>query len=139
MFEAIFASAVNALPVFLLHVGSTLAILVLGVMIYMWFTPHHESRLIREGNVAAATSFGAAVIGLALPLAVCLARSVNVADIVIWGVVALVVQLATFFVMSVVAFKDLSRRIENGDMAAAIALSATKVGVAAINAAAIAG
>lgn len=138
MFEAIFTSAVNALPLFLLHLGVTLAILALGVMVYMWVTPHHESRLVREGNVAAATSFGSAVIGLALPLAVCLARSVNMADIVIWGAVAVVVQLATFFVMSL-AFRDLSTRIENGDMAAAIALGATKLGVAAVNAAAIAG
>jgi putative membrane protein len=138
MFEAIFASALKALPVFLLHFGVTLVILMLGVMIYMWFTPHHEARLVREGNVAAAVSFGAAVVGLALPLAVCLARSVNVADIVIWGVVALVVQLATFFAMSF-AFRDLSQRIESGDMAAAVALGSTKLGVAAINAAAIAG
>jgi len=138
MFQAIFASAINALPVFLLHMGTTLAILVLGVLIYMWFTPHSEARLIREGNVAAAASFGAAVLGLALPLAICMARSVNVADIVIWGVVALIVQLATFFIMGLV-FKDLSRRIENGDMAAAVALGSTKLGVAAINAAAIAG
>jgi putative membrane protein len=92
----------------------------------------------REGNVAAATSFGAAVVGLALPLAICLARSVNVADIVIWGIVALAVQLITFFAMSF-AFRDLSQRIENGDMAAAVALGSTKLGVAAINAAAIAG
>ncbi|HEX2889105.1 DUF350 domain-containing protein [Vineibacter terrae] len=138
MFEAIFASAIKALPVFLLHLGVTLAILVLGVLVYMWVTPHHEARLMRQGNVAAATTFGAAVLGLALPLAICLARSVNVADIVIWGVVALVVQLATFFVMELV-FKDLGRRIENGDMAAAVALGATMLGVAAINAAAIAG
>ena len=138
MFEAIFASAIRALPVFLLHFGVTLVILVLGVMIYMWFTPHHEARLMREGNVAAAVSFGAAVVGLALPLAICLARSVNVADIVIWGVVALIVQLATFFAMGF-AFRDLSQRIESGDMAAAVALGSTKLGVAAINAAAIAG
>jgi putative membrane protein len=138
MFEAIFASAIRALPVFLLHFGVTLVILVLGVMIYMWFTPHHEARRLREGNVAAATSFGAAVVGLALPLAICLARSVNVADIVIWGIVALAVQLITFFAMSF-AFRDLSQRIENGDMAAAVALGSTKLGVAAINAAAIAG
>jgi putative membrane protein len=138
MFEDIFASAVRALPVFLLHMGTTVAILVLGVLVYMWFTPHHETRLIRDGNIAAATSFGAAVLGLAVPLAICLARSVNVADIVIWGIVALLVQLATFFVMGLV-FRDLSRRIENGDMAAAVALGSTKLGVAAINAAAIAG
>jgi putative membrane protein len=138
MFEMIFASALRALPVFLLHMGVTLAILMLGVLVYMWFTPHHEARLLREGNVAAATSFGSAVLGLALPLAVCLARSVNVPDIVVWGIVALVVQLATFFVMSFI-FKDLSSRIENGDMAAAITLASTKLGVAAINAAAISG
>lgn len=138
MFDTILTSALKALPVFAAHLGVTLVILIGGVLIYQALTPHNESRLIKENNVAAATAFGAAILSLALPLAMCLARSVSIPDIIVWGVVALVVQLGTFFVARFV-FRDLVQRIERGETASAIALGATHLGVAAINAAAIAG
>ncbi|HYC66206.1 MAG TPA: DUF350 domain-containing protein [Reyranellaceae bacterium] len=138
MFETILTSALKAMPVFAAHFGVTLVILIGGVLIYQALTPHAETRLIRENNVAAAVAFGAAILSLALPLAVCLARSVSIPDILVWGVVALVVQLLTFFVARFV-FVDLVRRIERGEVASAVALGATHLGVATINAAAIAG
>jgi putative membrane protein len=131
-------SALRAMPVFAAHFGVTLAILVVGVLVYQALTPQDETRLIRENNLAAALEFGAVILSLALPLAICLARSVSLPDIVVWGVVALVVQLATFFVARLV-FRDIVQRIERGEMASAMALAATHLGVAAINAAAIAG
>jgi putative membrane protein len=138
MFDTILTSALKAMPVFAAHFGVTLAILIGGVLIYQALTPQAEARLIRENNVAAAIAFGAAILSLALPLAMCLARSVSIPDILVWGVVALVVQLATFFVASLV-FRDLVQRIEHGEVASAVALGATHLSVAAINAAAIAG
>ncbi|UYN97704.1 MAG: DUF350 domain-containing protein [Enhydrobacter sp.] len=138
MFDAIFTSALRALPVFTSQLAVTLLILVGGVLIYQAFTPHSEARLIRQNNSAAALAFGAAIVSIALPLGMCLARSVSIPDIIIWGVIALVVQLGTFFVASLV-FRDLVQRIENGEMASAIALGATHLSVAVINSAAIAG
>ncbi|MFI4998573.1 MAG: DUF350 domain-containing protein [Reyranellales bacterium] len=138
MFNTILQSALKAMPVFALQFGVTVMILVGGVLIYRAATPQDETRLIRENNVAAAVDFGAVILSLALPLAMCLARSVSVPDIIVWGVVALVVQLGTFFVASFV-FRDLVQRIERGELASAVALGATHLGVAAINAAAIAG
>lgn len=138
MFETLLQNLLTSLPVFALHFGATLVILVVGVILYTWVTPIDEAALIRAGNRAAALSFGAAVLGLAVPLAYCLATSVNLPDIVLWGAVAVVVQLATFFVINLV-FRDLARRIEAGDVAAAITLAATKLAVAALNAAAITG
>lgn len=138
MFEAILTSALRALPVFAAHLAVTLLILVGGVLIYQAFTPHSEARLIRENNSAASVAFSAAIVSLALPLGMCLARSVSIPDIIVWGVVALVVQLGTFFVASFV-FRDLVQRIERGEMASAVALGATHLAVAIINSAAIAG
>lgn len=138
MFQTILTSAVKAMPVFAAQFGVTLAMLVGAIVVYRAVTPYDETRLIRENNVAVATEFGAAILSLALPLAVCLARSVSLSDIFIWGVVALVLQLGTFFVASLV-FRDLRQRIERGETASAIALGATHLGVAAVNAAAIAG
>ncbi len=138
MFDAILTSALRAMPVFGAHFGVTLMILIGGVLIYRAATPQDETRLIRENNVAAAIAFGAVILSLALPLAACLARSVSIPDIIVWGVVALVLQLGTFFVLSFV-FRDLVQRIERGEAASAVVLGATHLGVAAINAAAIAG
>ncbi len=138
MFEAILTSALRALPVFAAHLAVTLFILVAGVLIYQAITPHSEARLIRQNNSAASVAFSAAIVSLALPLGMCLARSVSIPDIIVWGVVALVVQLGTFFVASFV-FHDLVERIERGEMASAVTLGATHIAVAIINAAAIAG
>ncbi len=138
MFDTILTSAIKAMPVFAAQFGVTLLIFIGGVLIYRAVTPQDETRLIRENNVAAAIAFGAVILSLALPLAMCLARSVSVADIVVWGVVALAVQLGTFFVANFL-FRDLVQRIERGEAASAVALGCTHLGVAAINAAAIAG
>ncbi len=138
MFQTILNSALKAMPVFATQFAVAVAMLIGAVLVYRTLTPQDETKLIRENNVAAATEFGAAILSLALPLAVCLARSVSISDIVIWGVVALVIQLGTFFVANLV-FRDLRERIERGEVASAIAIGATHLGVAAINAAAISG
>ena len=138
MFDAILTSAIRALPVFASHFAVTLLILVAGVLIYQLLTPHDETRLIRENNTAAGITFGAAILSLALPLGMCLARSVSIPDIMVWGMVALIVQLGTFFVARLV-FHDLVGRIERGEMASAATLGATHLAVAIVNAAAIAG
>jgi putative membrane protein len=138
MFDAILTSALRAMPVFAAHFAVTFLMLLAGVLVYQALTPHNEARLIRANNSAAATAFGAAILSLALPLGMCLARSVSIPDIIVWGVVALVVQLGTFFVVRLL-FRDLVKRIESGEMASAVALGATHLAVGIINAAAIAG
>ena len=67
-----------------------------------------------------------------------MANSVNIYDIVIWGIVALVIQLITFLVIDL-WLRDLSRKIEDGEVGTAILLVSVKLAVASINAAAISG
>lgn len=124
-------------PVLMLHLGSATAVWAGALALYLWITPHKELVLVRAGNEAAAISMGGAAIGLAVPLAFCLAGSVNVWDILIWGSVTLLLQLIAFFVIDRV-LKDLPRRIESNERAAAIFLATIKVALAALNAAAIA-
>jgi|KBSSwiStaDraftv2_1062776.scaffolds.fasta_scaffold287097_3 putative membrane protein len=138
MFDTIIQNALTSLPTFALHLAVTLVMLIAGVVIYTMATPINEQKLIAAGNVAASVSFGAIVLSLAIPLAFCLKASVGLADIIVWGAVATVLQLIAFGVATLV-FRDMSRRIEAGDMAAAVALSATNLAVAALNAAAISG
>ena len=136
--DAAIQSFLAGIPFLLSHFGVTVLMLVIGVFIYMWITSHDERKLIREGNTAAAVSLAGAILGLAVPLAFCMASSVNVYDIVIWGIVTLVIQLATFWIIDI-WLRDLSKRIEEGQVGTAILLVSVKLAVASINAAAVSG
>ena len=126
------------LPIFLVHSAISLLILIVGISIYVKLTKHDEFALIRAGNVAAALSLGGAIVGLALPLAISLAAAVNLWDLVVWGIVALLLQLIAFRLADLF-LKDISSRIESGDLAAATFLVSIKLATAFINAAAISG
>ena len=131
-------SFLSGIPFLLTHFGVTIVMLVVGAFIYIKITSHDEMALIRDGNNAAAVSLSGAILGLAIPLAFCMANSVNVYDIVIWGLVTVVIQLVTFWIIDL-WLRDLSRKIEDGQVGTAILLASVKLAVASINAAAISG
>ena len=131
-------SFLSGIPFLLTHFGVTIVMLVVGAFIYIKITSHDEMALIRDGNNAAAVSLSGAILGLSIPLAFCMANSVNVYDIVIWGLVTLVIQLVTFWMIDL-WLRDLSRKIEDGQVGTAILLASVKLAVASINAAAISG
>ena len=87
------------LPAFLLYFSLAMALLGLFIAVYVAVTPYKELTLIREGNQAAAISLGGAVVGFVLPLARAVTQSVSALDLVVWGLVALVVQVVVFFVV----------------------------------------
>ena len=136
--EAVLQSFLNGFPVLLMHFSVTLLMLVAGAIIYQMITPFNELDLIRGGNIAAALSFSGALVGLALPLAVCMARSINVWDIIIWGCLTLLIQLIAYRIGDAL-LKDLPKRIETGELSAATTIVGIKLSVAMINAAAVAG
>jgi putative membrane protein len=128
----------SGFPLTLLHVGVALAILAAGAAVYALLTPHREIQLIREGNAAAALSFGGVLVGIALPLAFALAASTSVLEIALWGATTIVVQLALFWVVDLL-LRGLPQRIKEGEVAAAALLVGAKLAVAAILAAAVSG
>ena len=79
-----------------------------------------------------------AIVGLAIPLAICMASSVNVWDIVVWGVVTLLIQILAYRIGDLL-LKDLPNRIEKNEMGAAILVVGIKLAISFINAAAVAG
>ena len=122
------------LPAFLLYFSLAMALLGLFIAVYVAVTPYKELTLIREGNAAAAISLGGAVVGFVLPLARAVAQSVSALDLVVWGLVALVVQVVVFFVVGklVPRFAD---AIKDGRTSAGILLAALAIGVGLLNAA----
>jgi putative membrane protein len=126
------------LPVLVLQFVVTLALLGIGVALYMAITPFHEMRLIREGNAAAGIVLGASLVALAIPLAATLATSQVTLDIVVWGIVALALQLVTFAVATLL-LRGLREMIEAGNLGAAWMLAGLQLAVALLNAGAMAG
>jgi putative membrane protein len=135
---AVIDSLVAGMPVMVTHFLAAIGILVAGIAVYNAVTPFHELKLIREGNAAAGVSAAGATVGLALPIAGALAGSVNIYDLLIWGTVALLVQLFTFVIVAALV-RRLIEAITRGEMAAALLLAGVQISVGLINAAAVRG
>jgi putative membrane protein len=125
-------------PLVLLHGAITFGLLIAGCALYALLTPHGEIQHIREGNAAAALSFGGVMVGLALPLAASLAASSSVIEVALWGLVVVAVQLLAFRLIDML-LTGLPQRIREGEVAAAGLLVAAKLSVALIFAAALFG
>ncbi len=136
--QAVIDSLLSGLPYLLLHLAVTLAMLAVGAWLYEKITPIREVELIKAGNVAAAVSYSGALLGMAIPLAVCMAASVSVLDIVVWGVVALALQIAVVRLVEAI-LGGLWHRIEADQIGPAILVAAVKLSVAVVNAAAVSG
>ena len=126
------------LPVLVLQLGIALALLAVGVACYMAVTPFHEMQLVRAGNVAGGIVLMGTVVALAITLAATLASSLVTLDILLWGLVAVVLQLLTFL-LTTALFRDLRTMIEAGNLAAACVVVGIQIAVALINAGAMAG
>ena len=128
----------TGLPVLLLQFLTTLALLALGIGVYVALTPFREWRLIRDGNIAAGIVLAGTIVALAIPLAATLATSAFTLDIALWGLVALVLQLLTFAVVTLLV-GGLRAMIEAGNVPAAFVLVGIQIAVGLLNAGAMAG
>lgn len=125
------ASAIAFLVAFLAAGAFTIAFKV----IYQLATPYNERTLIREGNVAAAITLGAALLGYVLPLASALEHTVSLPEFAVWALLAGVIQIVAFTVVRVLVMRDFSDRIARGELAAAIYMGSISLCVGLLNAA----
>jgi putative membrane protein len=124
----------TGLPQMFGHAAIIVALLVAGVLLYIKLTPYDDMKLVKEGNIASAISLFSIIVGLAIPLALCLAQVSAIADILFWGSFTVAIQLFAFKVCDWM-LSDLSGRIERGEISAAIVLLAVKLAAALINSA----
>jgi putative membrane protein len=103
--------------------------------LYQLVTPYHERDLIRQGNSAAAVALGGALIGYVMPLASALSHTVSLPEFAAWALLAGVIQIVSFIVVSRFVYKALVARIEAGELAAGIYLASISIGVGLLNAA----
>lgn len=121
-------------PDFLLMTGTAGILLLVASTIYILLTPWKELALVRGGNGAAGLALSGAIAGLAIPIASCLASSLTLLDLVLWGSVALLLQLLTYRIIDMI-LRDIPKRIQNDEAGAAIVLIAAKLAAAMLLAA----
>ena len=125
-------------PVLLVHLALTTGLLLVGLAIYLRFAHCRELELLREGNIAAAVVFGGQMLSLAIPLSAMLASSVNVPDIVLWGVITVVLQFVALFCLRRL-LPGLPDSVAQGKVAPAVVYACGQLTAGLITAAALAG
>ena len=126
--------SLSGIPNFFLYGAIGLVLTFIFAVIYNRITGHDEIALIRAHNASAALAFGSSLIGFALPLSKAIAQASSVPDCILWGGIALVVQLAAYTITRLL-LPGLSTNIENNAMASAIVLAAIAIVAGMLNAA----
>ncbi|MBK1641529.1 hypothetical protein CKO12_06485 [Chromatium okenii] len=138
IFTALWQTLNSGLPVLLLQFLTTVVLLVVGVTCYVFITPFNERALIERGNRAAGLVLSGALLSIAIPLAATLATTGVWLDIVLWGSVAVVIQLLTFLLFTIF-FRRFRTAIEADNVAIALVLVGIQLSIAVLNAGAMAG
>ena len=126
--------SLSGLDDFAIYAGLSIAFVYVYLITYMWLTPYDELKLIKDGNTAAALSLGGSLLGFTFPLAAAIEHSVNIVDMLIWALIALVVQLLVYLLVRTTLL-NVSRRIPEGQVASGIVLAAVSVSAGLLNAA----
>jgi putative membrane protein len=128
----------STFPAFLAYFVTGGVLTGLFLALYTNFTPYREIALIRSGNTAAAITLVGALLGFVMPLASVIAHSVSLAELAVWGVIALAVQMGGFLLARVV-LPHLPEAIDSGNIADAIFLAGLSLALGLLTAACMAG
>ena len=113
-------------------VGSVMMVL-FGV-VYLRITPAEELRLINNGNLACALSFGGALVGFCVALAASISQSVNFPDFILWGMGAAVIQILVYFAATKI-IPQANEELVNNNVAVGALFGAISVAIGLLNAA----
>lgn len=119
---------------FLAYLAVSLVLLALFIAIYVRVTPYRELALIREGNMAASFSLSGSLLGFIVPLAAAVQHSVSLVDMAIWGLIAMLVQIAAFVAVKVL-IPSITQDIPAGKGAQGFFLGTLSLGVGLLSAA----
>ena len=125
---------VTAFPNFVRYVVVGFALAGLFLWIYALITPWREFALIRVGNSAAAIALVGALLGFCLPLANTIAHSSSLTDVVLWALVALLVQVIVHITLRF-TMPYLKQAIEANETASGITAGGFSLSFGLINAA----
>ena len=121
------------LPAFLVYFCTATIAVMLYLLVYMRITAHNEFELIRNNVPGAAISLGLSLLGFTLPVVSAMTHASNVIDCLIWSIIALIVQVIVYYAVRI-PVPNLSKRIEDGELAPAIWLGLASLAAGALNA-----
>lgn len=121
---------------YLSYFGSGLVLVALFMVIYERVTPYPELRLIREGNTAAALTFGGAMLGFTLTFVSSAMHSATFPQFVMWAGVGGLMQILAFG-LACLGVGNVKEHITSGNNAVALGLFFISLTVGALNAAAL--
>lgn len=119
---------------YLIYLLSGVVLLMGFAQIYVRFTPYNELALIRAGHMAAALSFGGALLGFALTLASSAIFNASVVAYWGWALLAMLVQLIAYLAMTRI-IPNLHAALEANNVAVGAFLGAVSLTIGIINAA----
>lgn len=128
------AAQLSGLLKFALYFSASLGLTALFLVVYVRVTPYREFELIKNGNPSAAWSLGGALLGFVVPLASAVINSVGFFDMLLWGAVALGVQIMVYLLVRQ-TFKGLAAAIEEGMASKGMFLGACSLAAGILNAA----
>ncbi len=107
------------------------AIILLAIFMFIYekVTPYDEFAEIANNNIAAAITFGGAIIGFTLPLAAAIFYTHDLLEMLKWAAITGVVQLVVFMVL-----RRFVPNIQAGNVAPAILLFSMSVAIGVLNA-----
>jgi putative membrane protein len=119
---------------FLVYLALALVLLAVFVWIYVRVTPYRELSLIRAGNMAASFSLSGSLLGFVIPLSAAVQHSVSLVDMAIWGLIAMLVQIAAFVVVKMM-IPSITQDIEANKGSVGFFLGCLSLAVGVLNAA----
>jgi putative membrane protein len=116
--------------------ASALAMLGVFTLVYTAVTRYKEFELIREGNIAAALSYGGALVGFSFTLCSSIAIHASYAMFLLWGLVAMLVQLVVYVGVSQTV-RGMNEAIEENNIAMGGLIGSISIAAGIVNAASL--
>lgn len=120
------------------YIGLAIVLLFIGIFLFEVTTKNKEFELIKNGNKAAVYAFGGRILGLAIVLYSSISNSVNILDMVIWGSIAIVMQIIIFYLAELLTPKfNITKAIDDNNQAVGLFLLFLSISIGLIIAASL--
>lgn len=120
------------------YIGLAVVLLFIGIVLFEVTTKNKEMELIKNGNKAAVYAFGGRILGLAIVLYSSISNSVNILDMVVWGSIAIIIQIVVFYLAELLTPKfNITKAIDDDNQAVGLFLLFLSVSIGLIIAASL--